>query len=174
MKRDHRTFSQQEREEVMKAIQRGLVAGKPVAVTAREWGITQAIYYRWVRELAREQDELPPLAPQREPVPGIARARRRFTPEERTQLLAEIRRRLAAGASVATATHELGLSATCWYNWTCEEKSQAMPFRPVEIVVPVASPSPSAPTSLSLVAPGGYRIEGLGIESAAALLKALA
>ena len=173
MKRDHQTFSQQEREEIMMAIQRGLEAGKGVAITAREWGITQSIFYRWVRERARALNEPLPLAQQHEPESGIVRPRRRFSPLERKQLLAEIRRRLAAGASVATATNELGISTACWYNWTCEEKSQVLPLRPVEIVVPVASPSPSVPTSLSLVAPGGYRVEGLGIESAAALLRAL-
>lgn len=174
MKRDHQTFSQQEREEIMTAIQRGLAAGKRVAITARERGITQAIFYRWVREGARERDEAFSLVPKREPVPGTVRSRRRFTPQERKQLLDEVRRRLAAGASVATATQELGLSESCWYNWTCAEKSQSVPLRPVEIIVPVALPSPSAPTSLSLVVPGGYRLEGLSIEAAVALLKALA
>ena len=42
------------------------------------------------------------------------------------------------------------------------------------IAVAPARPAEFLPESLSLVAPGGYRIEGLSVEAAAALLRALA
>jgi hypothetical protein len=55
-------------------------------------------------------------------------------------------------------------------------------MRPVEVSASLPVPSTAltiftpkpAPETLTLSAPGGYRLEGLGIESAAALLRALA
>jgi hypothetical protein len=48
-------------------------------------------------------------------------------------------------------------------------------MRPVEITALVTTPQlASVPVSgLTLVAPGGYRVEGLSIETAAGLLRAL-
>ena len=46
-------FSQEQRAGIMAAVRRGAEIGRPVGATARELGITQATFYRWVREEAR-------------------------------------------------------------------------------------------------------------------------
>lgn len=123
---------------------------------------------------------------------------RTYTLEEKTALVTEIDRRYRAGeGALRTIAASLGITDTNYYNWL-KAGIRPVKMRPVEVtaVVPapvvapaVAPPAPapvpaSAPTttvtvasvasSLTLVSPGGYRIEGLAVETAAQLLRALA
>lgn len=57
------------------------------------------------------------------------------------------------------------------------EVTALVPVAPAALALALAPPPSEAPAQaagLVLVAPGGYRVEGLAVESAAALLRALA
>ena len=86
----------------------------------------------------------------------------------RARVLAYSRRQRAAGYSWARIAHRVGLSVGSLKNW-----SQTPP--PARRLVPVAvTAAPEGPTpALIIVSPGGYRVEGLDLSSATALLRAL-
>ena len=89
---------------------------------------------------------------------------RRFAPELRHQI-AEVRRRLRGeGKSWHRIGREIGLPGET-VRRLCERAAPG--FAPVEVVNDAAS-------SLVVVAPGGYRVEGLDVETAVALLARLA
>lgn len=160
---DHRTFSAHEREAIISAVEHAAGLGKSVGDTARDHGITGAIFYRWIRERARGGS-----ARGTAPLPA-PRLRRKFTREDKADLIAEMHRRRDRGESIKDLARALGLHENSCYRWLREEPP--MPFRAVEIADPVSSP---APAELCLVAPSGHRIEGLDVETAAQLLRALA
>ena len=73
----------------------------------------------------------------------------------RAEVLAYARRERAAGRSWARIAHAVGLSAGALKNWS-------------------QTPAPEVPgAALVVVSPGGYRIEGLDLTTATALLRAL-
>ncbi|MBM3271502.1 MAG: transposase [Candidatus Sericytochromatia bacterium] len=160
----HQTYGARERAEIIAAIERGAEQGRSVAATAREFGITGSVYYRWIRERARaERGADSPVSESRP-----HRARIRPSAGEKECLVAEMRRRRDRGESIQTVALATGLHENTCYRWL---RQTGMPaFRPVEVLV--AEPVP--PPSLSLVAPSGHRIEGLDVEAAAQLLRALA
>lgn len=108
-----------------------------------------------------------------------------YTPEDRVRLVTEIQRRFAAGeGTIRTIAASLGTTETSYHNWVkAGVRPAGVPaMRPIEVtaLVPagptaltVAPPPKAAPVPLTLVAPGGYRLEGLDVEAAAALLRAL-
>ncbi len=111
-------------------------------------------------------------------------APRTYTLEQKLALVTEIERRLRTGEGTVRAIAEsLGTTDTSYHNWVkAGIRASAPTMRPVEVtaVVPFSrsaltvAPSPkAAPAQLALVAPGGYRLEGLCVETAAALLRAL-
>lgn len=171
-----RTYTSAEREEIVGRIRAGLSEGKRVAASAVELGISEATFYRWVRESARAGAGAGP-APvrKRRAPPG-----RGYSPEERSRILEAIRRRIRRGQGVLEAAVAEGISDGTYYNWIRAEKDMFEPptMRPVALVpapslaLTVSAPQASPPP-LTIVAPGGYRVEGLTIESAAALLRAL-
>jgi transposase-like protein len=110
---------------------------------------------------------------------------------ERARIIAAVRAGLVEGTPVKAAAKRQGITEGTFYRWVREaarasarparkkpEQTRALTIRPPElptfraVTVAVAAPEPS--TGLVLVAPGGYRLEGLDVASAAALLKALA
>ena len=109
---------------------------------------------------------------------------RSYSGAEKFALVTEIERRFRAGeGSLQAIASRLGTCEASYHNWTKAgirpvRPVDEVPLRPVEVtaLVPVTEQEPAAPsrTPLSLVAPGGYRLEGLSVESAAALLRALA
>ncbi|MBM3271121.1 MAG: transposase [Candidatus Sericytochromatia bacterium] len=159
-----RTFGARERAEIIEAIERGAEQGRSVGATARDFGITGSVYYSWIRERARTDRG------SAAPVPGsgpASRSRRRVSADEKERLVAEMRHRRDRGESIQAVALATGLHENTCYRWL---RRPVMPaFRPVEVVV--AEPAP--PPRLSLTAPGGYRIEGLDVETAARLLRAL-
>jgi hypothetical protein len=86
----------------------------------------------------------------------------------RARVLAYTRGQRAAGRSWTWIARRVGLSAGSLKNW-----SRTSP--PARTLVPVAvaatAPMPSPP--LVVVSPGGYRVEGLDLPTASALLRAL-
>lgn len=108
-----------------------------------------------------------------------------YTAEQRIALVTEIDRRFRAGEGTLRAIAQAaGTTDTNYHNWVRSGiKPATMAMRPVEIttsLVPVPpaaltiAPAPkAAPAKLTLAVPGGYRLEGLCVETAAALLKAL-
>ena len=86
----------------------------------------------------------------------------------RARVLAYSRRQRAAGYSWARIAHRVGLSVGSLKNWS-------RPSPPARRLVPVAvTAAPEVGTAaLVVVSPGGYRVEGLDLASATALLRAL-
>jgi transposase-like protein len=136
--------------------------GGPLRAIAAELGTTDTSYLNWRRS------GIEPL-----PEPKKQPNRRAYPQEERQRLLAEVERLLEEGKTLAEACRMTGISDESYRRW----KLEAHPvIRPVEItaLVPIIPDSRrSSPEALTLTAPGGYRLEGLSIESAAALLRAL-
>ncbi len=184
-------FSAKARAEIMAAVRRGLEAGRRVAVTAREWGITEAMYYRWVREQARSSggagtqeatasatDEAAPGGTGLTAAgSGLAAGRRRgpFPANIRAQLQRRaVVLRDEGQLPVDIIAERLGVTSATVTRWLTR-CSQAAGFVRVEVVEGELEPA-SAPASVVpvLLAPGGYRVEGLDVASLADLLRRLA
>jgi hypothetical protein len=85
----------------------------------------------------------------------------------RAEVLAYTRRQRAAGQSWARIAQRVGLSVGSLQNW-----SRTPP--PARRLVRVAVTSPAVPAAaLVVVSPGGYRVEGLDLATASALLRAV-
>jgi len=80
-------------------------------------------------------------------------------------------RRRKAGAAWALIARETGLDVRKLQRWnTRARRSSAVAvLRPVEVL-----PAPEPAEALTVIAPSGVRIEGLGLEQAARLLRLLA
>jgi hypothetical protein len=76
---------------------------------------------------------------------------------------------------IRAACREVGVSEKSYRKWRADAAPQPT-MRPVAItaLVPVTPAAITIKSELALVAPGGYRIEGLSVEMAAELLRALA
>lgn len=145
--------------------------GGNLRAIAAELGTTDTSYLTWIKAGIR-------------PAPSVtAQPVRRRTPyssEERRSLVSKVERLMEEGLTLAAACKSAGVSDESYRRWKTDVAPPSM--RPVELVtalIPVSSQAltivePSEPRNLTLVAPGGYRIEGLTTESAAALLRALA
>ena len=177
-----RTYTVEERVALATAIARRYDSGEgSIRAIALTLGTTESNYYNWRRAgLVRE-------AAVAEPAPAPPAARRFYTEAEREALLAKVDELRAGGRNMEAACRALGIADSSYRKW----KAAGAPLptmRPVEVraLVPVPMPTalalapprpagePVALAGLVLVAPGGYRVEGLGVEAAAALLRALA
>jgi hypothetical protein len=74
--------------------------------------------------------------------------------------------RQARGDSLAKIAHELGLR-TAMLRWWLEREPRKPRMRPVQVV---AEP---AVVKMAVVAPNGYRVEGLTLEQVATLMRSL-
>ena len=148
--------------------------GRTYTSIAHELGLGDSTYHSWVGQGVK-----PTAAPVVETpaVPGV------YTDADRARLVSEVERLRADGQAIEPACRLAGISVKSYRKWRPEGVS-ALAMRPVEVtaLVPIAASAmsfvPSRPPAitpaLALVAPGGYRIEGLSIEAAAQLLRALA
>jgi len=102
--------------------------------------------------------------------------RLRLSAELRDKTTAYARRRKEEGARVAAIARELGVSQPTVARWLTTRRSAAMevvgrparvqPFR--EVIVERRDSS-----ALTVVSPAGYRVEGLSLEQATIMLRAL-
>jgi len=171
-----RTYTLEEKITFVTKVDTLLRAGLGKMAAAQAAGTNWASYKNWVQAGVR---------------PAAAPTPVQRTPEERARLVAAVEARVDAGMTVKAACAELGIRNDRYFEW---RRALAPPpaMRPVEIagaeitaLVPVASTAvmtvppapaevtPAPPAGLCLVAPGGYRIEGLAVETAAQLLRAL-
>ena len=91
----------------------------------------------------------------------------RYSTEERSRLLDQARQRFQEGASVRVVADELGISYETLRRW----RQASSGIKPVR--VRRENSSGPTPRSLSLVTGSGVRVEGLSVEEAAQLLRAL-
>lgn len=159
-----KTYTLEEKARLVGEIERMYRAGgRTYQSIAKELGVSDSSYHNWVKAGIR------PTAEKRPAPPKI------YSPEERERLRAEVDRLRASGVNLNDACRKVGISDSSYRKWK-EATAPAPAMRPVEITALVpALPAPQTPATetLSLVAPGGYRIEGLSVESAATLLRAL-
>lgn len=181
MRRSPQNFTPEERAKIMAAIRQGLEVGRRVGVTAREFGITEAIYYRWIREGARTAQS--GGADSAALVAGGSPQRGFCSPESRRRgpLPADVRGRLQVravalreedGLPLDLIAERLGVSQGTVVRWLAR-RSQEAGFVKVDVVADFPEPAP-APAVAVLLAPGGYRVEGLDVASLAELLRRLA
>lgn len=165
---DGRNYTQAERDQIIAGIRAGLTAGKRAAVTAMELGITESTFYRWLREKARASGSAETNAGS--PERGVG-----YAPSEKARLIAAVEQRVARGEKAVAAAQAVGLAASTYYAWTRASRANAAPLtlRPVTVVATETSRPAASGGGLTLVAPGGYRLEGLDVASAVALLRAL-
>jgi hypothetical protein len=87
----------------------------------------------------------------------------------RERIVAFTVRATAAGWRLPMVARAVGVSVGSLRNWRRE------PARPPRALVPIVVTAPAPPASaLTVVVPGGYRVEGLDVATAAALLRRLA
>ncbi len=98
-------------------------------------------------------------------------ARHRVPREVRAEVCRYAVRRRKAGATWAAIARETGLDVRKLQRWnTRARRTASVPvLRPVEVL-----PEPELSEGLTLIAPSGVRIEGLGVQEAAQLLRLLA
>ena len=139
--------------------------GQPLDAIAKDLGISVVNYYNWVKAGIRPQTAEPKRATTHRP----------YEQTERERLKAEVDRLRQSGMGIKLACQSVGISDKSYHKWSLNTESPAPAMRPVEITALVTTPQlASVPVSgLTLVAPGGYRVEGLSIETAAGLLRAL-
>lgn len=166
-KSTRRTFTHEEKARLVAEVIRLYRFGdRTYKDIAAELGIHETNYHNWVKQ---------GIKPATKSV-----ASRHYDAAERKRLVSEVDRLRAGRMSLLAACRQLDISDESYRNW-CKANSSAPAMRRVEItaLVPVP-PAPLNPAvassceSLTLLAPGGYHIQGLTIEAAAALLKALA
>jgi transposase-like protein len=90
-----------------------------------------------------------------------------FSEDLKQRATAWIAARRAAGVTVAVIARELGLAPGTVLKWSAQSKS-VRTLVPVEVIA-----ERSSAHSVSVVAPSGFRVEGLSLVEAAALLRAL-
>jgi transposase-like protein len=113
------------------------------------------------RELAELRRAVSDLGPKR---PG-----RRIPAGLRARLMTTVHERRRGGAGVRELADALGLSVETLMRWSSARG--ASPTTTDERPLPVVVASPVA--SLTLVTPGGFRLEGLSVAAAADLLARL-
>lgn len=188
VRRQHRYTDEEKRALVSEITRRHQAGAGSLKAISNELGISDASYHKWRNRFMEPKQDRQTVKP------GT------FSAADRERLIAKIEQLRAGGRSVEKACEIAGISDKSYYTW---KKKAAPAMRPVELtdrskqgvtaLVPSASTALTviapperigvghgliAPraisSSLSLLAPGGYRLEGLEVETAVALLRALA
>lgn len=157
----HRVYTQAEKVAIVSEIARRYRSeGRSVAAIADDLGISPSNYYKWRSD---------GIIPQTTQTPT---ARHPYSAADKERLKAQVEDLLGAGKNLRAACQMVGISDKSFRKW-CADADSTTVLRPVEItgITPVTATPASA--GLSLIAPGGFRVEGLTIETAAQLLKAL-
>jgi transposase-like protein len=167
------------------------VQGRGVKPVANQLGIAVSTYYMWLSAGMRPTSDRIGRVPSGDMAPRKEAATRTIgesDAHERARIMAAVRAGLAEGVPIKTTTRQHGITEGVFYRWAREAgrvpvskpvpisvRSQAMvvspPQTPAFRAVTLSAAEPAR--ALSLVAPSGHRIEGLSVETAAALLRAL-
>lgn len=91
---------------------------------------------------------------------------RRYSAEVRRQIRVTVARRRAEGARWLSIAKEIGIPHETIRRFSSERVRGV--FVPVEVKAPVTSSA-----GMTVVAPNGYRVEGIGVAEAAELLRRL-
>ena len=170
-----RSYTLEEKAALVAEVERLYQAGGRTYVSiARQLGISDTSYHTWIA--AGVKPAARPVSTATAPTPKVT-----YSPARRAELVAKIEGLHAAGQTIKEACRAVGIGEKTFRVWRARRRPLPA-MRPVEVtaLVPVATPALAltpanpAPAALTLVAPGGYRIEGLAVEDAAALLRALA
>ena len=102
---------------------------------------------------------------------GKAPRATRYPREFQSEVVTAARRRRAEGIAVARIARDLGLRTQTLTRWL--QDSSRPSLRPVR-VLSEARPMVPAMTGLVLVAPGGFRVEGLDADTLVRILRSLA
>ena len=103
---------------------------------------------------------------------GKARKAARYSREFRTEVITVARKRRAEGLAVARIAGDLGIGTQTLTRWL--RRLPRSPLRRIRVVAGSRPLAPVAATGLVLVAPGGFRVEGLDTDTVAQVLKSLA
>lgn len=142
--------------------------GRTYASIGQQLGVAESNYFAWVAQGIKAP------APAAKPA-SAGKPRIVYTPDERERLVAEVERRVAAGEAVRVACRAAGIGEKSYRAWRAARRAAApLPMREVAVTALVPAPAAAPEPAVTLVAPGGYRVEGLDIENAARLLRALA
>ncbi len=96
--------------------------------------------------------------------------RRRFPPALRARISAWVANRRTAGAPWSALAAELGIPAATLQTWEAAGPAAASP-RLVPVEVAEGAPAPAQPTTVTLVSPAGWRLEGIPLSLVAQLLR---
>jgi hypothetical protein len=99
-----------------------------------------------------------------------------YSPEQRAFAVAYARAGLTQGRSVTGSAAALGISDPTLREWMAHSAANPGTALRSVVVKPRAAPDSlpaSSPDGLTLVSPSGYRVSGLDVVSAAALLRVL-
>lgn len=103
--------------------------------------------------------------------------RRRYPDELRRRILSWVDRATDAGQLESACSKAIGVKTwrfTMWRKLEAREAREATAEREPLALVPIAAPTLLMSSALCLVAPSGYRVEGLTLDQVAALLRELA
>jgi transposase len=93
---------------------------------------------------------------------------KRYAPELRRRVTAWAESRHRDGATWEAIAAELGIALNTVRRWCDDVEASSRSLVPVRIQVPAA-----AARTVTVVSPGGYRVEGLSVTEAAAMLRVL-
>lgn len=169
-----RTYSAAEKSALVAEVERLYRGGdRTYASIAQQLGLGDSTYYSWVSQGVKATA----------PVAATPTFSRAVAPADRAALVADVERLRAEGQAVNVACNSAGISVKSYHRWR-KDTASPLPMRAVEVtsLVPaqatamtfLPSRPPAITSTLTLVASGGYRVEGLSVESAALLLRALA
>ena len=175
-KHSKKTYTHAEKRALVADIERLYAAGgRTYASIALELGIGATRYHAWLSQGIEAAVAAVP-APTRCAVPTV------FSASERARLVAEVDGLRARGNTMKGACRAVGISDKSYRKWK-DASAAPLAMRQVEVTalvptwatgLPALPPLAPITPALALLAPGGYRVEGLCVETAAQLLRALA
>ena len=98
---------------------------------------------------------------------------RRLPSRLRERVVAFARRRRHGGATIRAVGLELGFSYETIRRWTSAAPADRVETMPVPVEIVAAAAAPAVERTVSVVSPAGFRVDGLSLDEAATLLRAL-